>query len=195
MIITSRNQAFQNMANKNIYSKKLLRTRACRNVTPRYPGAPWGVCNRRECTFAHTLEEYQDPPCSFDTGCRLVDHPTKTCMFRHSWESRPEYIKRTGKSPKLPPGVNKKTPPSNTPRPKTPPSILSSIKSSIKSSITTFAQTIGETKSPKSPKLPKLPPVEIKETVISVPEDKLKLALMSALESGALNIRVVTFKE
>ena len=113
-----RTAAFAKMEDKEAMAKSLTRTRACKNVTNCQENGEYGVCYRDTCSFAHSLEELNDPMCGFDTTCRFrhgrprrggtVDSEGK-CMFRHSDETREGWLKRTGR--KLPslPSTSKKT--------------------------------------------------------------------------------------
>lgn len=113
-----RTAAFAKMGDKEAMAKSLTRTRACKNVTNCQENGEYGVCYRDTCSFAHSLEELNDPMCGFDTTCRFrhgrprrggtVDSEGK-CMFRHSDETREGWLKRTGR--KLPslPSTSKKT--------------------------------------------------------------------------------------
>ena len=50
-----------------------------------------GTCKKSSCPFAHTLEELKDPMCNFDNKCKK----DSKCQYRHSSESRDEWVKRT----------------------------------------------------------------------------------------------------
>ena len=49
-------------------------------------------CKRKMCTFAHTIEEFSPMMCNFDRRCRNRD----TCRFKHSDETKEEFIVRLG---------------------------------------------------------------------------------------------------
>ena len=96
---------------KGSVSTNLTATKACKNVLTLRNGK-YGVCERVECTFAHSLSELRDPQCTFDLNCRFrngrpsvngtIDSDAK-CMFRHSDETRAEWLNRTGREiPNLP---------------------------------------------------------------------------------------------
>jgi len=97
------------------FSRALKATKACRHVTEgKTEDGKYGVCYRHVCTFAHSLDEYQDPPCQFGDNCRhingKIDRTTgrinrrDKCSFKHPSEDHDEYISRTGKkTPDLPP--------------------------------------------------------------------------------------------
>jgi hypothetical protein len=99
------------MENKEEIAKNLTGTKTCKNIQLTSTGE-FGVCYREKCTFAHSLEELNDPMCGFDDTCRhrlgkvqrdgTVDK-TRKCMFRHSIETRDEWAKRTDRViPNLP---------------------------------------------------------------------------------------------
>lgn len=107
-----RTAAFAKMEDKEAMAKSLTCTRACKNVTNRQENGEHGVCYRDTCSFAHSLDELNDPMCGFDATCRFrygrprrdgtVDAKGK-CMFRHTNETREDWLKRTGrKLPALP---------------------------------------------------------------------------------------------
>jgi hypothetical protein len=107
-----RSQAFAKMEDKETVAKTLTCTRACNNVKRSSPDKDFGVCYREKCSFAHCLDELNDPMCGFDATCRFrwgkprrdgtINH-SAMCMFRHSDEVREDWIKRTGRSlPDLP---------------------------------------------------------------------------------------------
>ena len=112
-----RSRAFEIMDNKEEMAKKLVATRACKNVTRASPEVDYGVCYREKCTFAHGLDELNDPMCGFDGTCRFrngkprsdysIDSDTK-CKFRHSDETRADWVSRTRCTiPDLPPTSEK----------------------------------------------------------------------------------------
>jgi hypothetical protein len=107
-----RSRAFTKMEDKETVAKTLTCTRACNNVKRDSPDKEFGVCHRENCSFAHCLGELNDPMCGFDSTCRFrwgkpqrdgtVNAKAK-CMFRHSDETREDWIKRTGRTlPDLP---------------------------------------------------------------------------------------------
>ena len=107
-----RSRAFAKMEDKETVAKTLTCTRACNNVKRDSPDKEFGVCYRENCSFAHCLGELNDPMCGFDSTCRFrwgkpqhdgtVNAKAK-CMFRHSDETREDWIKRTGRTlPDLP---------------------------------------------------------------------------------------------
>ena len=110
-------EAFTNMSDKESVANKLKCTKACNfalktNVTGKY-----GTCYRSTCTFAHSLEELNDPMCEFDIMCRYKQgrynkngefDVTLKCTFRHRSETREEWLGRTGKTlPDLPKTLSK----------------------------------------------------------------------------------------
>lgn len=110
-----RDTAFVKLENKDEMAKSLKSTKACRHVTvPKSKTGKYGVCYREVCTFAHSLEEYQDPVCQFGSGCRHINgridrwtgfiDKKRKCGFKHPNEDRESYFSRTGKEmPDLPP--------------------------------------------------------------------------------------------
>ena len=117
----------KNISNRDLYNQQtnensirsddvavaLKYSKACNNVITKTADGLFGTCYRPECTFAHSLEEWQPPKCQFDSECRLfygrknkdgvVDNTTK-CKFLHSSESITYWMKRTGQTtPVLPP--------------------------------------------------------------------------------------------
>ena len=69
----------------------LYRTQACRNVKRRADGG-YEKCTRKNCTFAHNVEELRDPPCHYGDVCRNY-----RCKYRHPRETRQEYYCRTNR--------------------------------------------------------------------------------------------------
>lgn len=113
-----RSLAFSNMDDKETISKALTCTRVCNNVKRGSPAEEFGVCYRENCSFAHCLNELNDPMCGFDSTCRFRwgkqqrDGSMNTdakCMFRHSDETRDDWIKRTGRTPPDLPETDDKT--------------------------------------------------------------------------------------
>lgn len=100
----ARIKALSKMENKEEMDKNLTGTKACKNIERTSTGE-FGVCYREICTFAHSLEELNDPMCGFDSVCRhrlgkvqrdsTVDKTLK-CMYRHTDETREEWVNRTG---------------------------------------------------------------------------------------------------
>jgi hypothetical protein len=109
----ARTEAFNQLANKDNQTVRLTATKACRNVSTLTSTGGFGVCYRKECTFAHSQDELSHPQCTFDTSCRqlhgrtdrntgFVDTKYK-CRFKHSNESVHEFLYRTGTTvPNLP---------------------------------------------------------------------------------------------
>lgn len=105
-------QVFAKTSDKEELAKTLQCTRACNYVTQKTPNGNYGVCYRQKCSFAHSLDELKDPFCRFNESCRFkdgkilrdgsIDVNTK-CKFRHTGETRDEWVQRTGSSlPDLP---------------------------------------------------------------------------------------------
>jgi hypothetical protein len=108
-----RSKAFSNMKDKNILTKNLTCTRPCSNVKRDSIDKEFGICNRVNCSFAHCLDDLNDPMCGFDANCRIrwgkentknnIRDPKTRCTFRHSDETRQDWTKRTGRiMPDLP---------------------------------------------------------------------------------------------
>lgn len=106
-----RSMAFARMEDKELLAKSLVATKACNNVKPCEKGG-YTVCYREKCSFAHSLEELNDPMCGFDSSCRFRNgrprrdgtlDPNGKCICRHSDETRDAWLHRTGrKIPNLP---------------------------------------------------------------------------------------------
>ena len=97
------------LENKEELVKTLIRTKACKNVNRISEKDEYSICHHRHCSFAHNMEELNDPMCGFDKVCRFrygkseSDGKNTKCMFRHSDENRDSWIKRTGRTlPDLP---------------------------------------------------------------------------------------------
>lgn len=85
------------------YSKrdpeKLAFTKACYYVEKDGTPGEYGVCNKKGCTFAHTLQELRVPKCRYSDTCKHG----KNCYYIHTNETIQQYYKRIGKSvPNLP---------------------------------------------------------------------------------------------
>lgn len=100
---------------KDEVAKKLNCTKVCTWALKNPATGEYGTCYRQfegTCTFAHSLEELNDPMCTFDKMCKYKQgrynkegtfDVTLKCKFRHSSETREEWLKRTGKKlPDLP---------------------------------------------------------------------------------------------
>ena len=84
-----------------------FRTRPCRNVTNRS-----GICYRKKCSFAHSMEEWRIPECRYDYNCRYFHGQYNNfgniikgsvCRFKHSYENVDEWLNRTDQiKPNLP---------------------------------------------------------------------------------------------
>jgi len=104
-ISNSRTSCFYTLADKNILSATLSRTKPCRLVIKKKNNDNFGICTREECSFAHSQEELELPICMFGEKCRLVygkkDINTNliirnsSCVFKHPFENIDEWIKRT----------------------------------------------------------------------------------------------------
>ena len=81
----NRTKAFDSLKNKDIFTKRLEKTKLCKNIINN------GLCSRKFCSYAHTIDELKDPKCVFDKNCRK-----SSCFFKHSVESREEYHIRCG---------------------------------------------------------------------------------------------------
>tara|TARA_Y100000389_G_scaffold18504_1_gene16083 strand:- start:4463 stop:5371 length:909 start_codon:yes stop_codon:yes gene_type:complete len=115
IVTDPRTIAFNHMSNKDKMAKALSCTKACRNIQKDPETGKFGVCVRKYCTFAHSMDELQPARCSFDLVCRfrngrIIDWNTRTiapgskCKFRHSDETVDQYYARSGMTrPDLPP--------------------------------------------------------------------------------------------
>ena len=115
IVTDPRTIAFNHMSNKDKVAKALSCTKACRNIQRDPETGKFGVCVRKYCTFAHSMDELQPARCSFDLACRfrngrIIDWNTRTiapgskCKFRHSDETVDQYYARSGMTrPDLPP--------------------------------------------------------------------------------------------
>jgi len=110
-------EAFTNMSDKESVAKKLKCTKACNFVLKNPITGKYGTCYRSICTFAHSLEELNDPMCEFNRMCRYKHgrynkngefDVTLKCTFRHISETREEWLERTEKTlPDLPKTLSK----------------------------------------------------------------------------------------
>lgn len=110
-------EAFTNMSDKELIAKKLKCTKACNFALKNPITGKYGTCYRSACTFAHYLEELNDPMCEFDGMCRYKHgrynkngefDVTMKCTFRHTSETREEWLRRSGKTlPDLPKTLSK----------------------------------------------------------------------------------------
>ena len=83
-----------------------FRTKPCRNIINT------GLCTRKKCTFAHSMEEWRVPICRYDMNCRYINGKINKfgnmiegsiCRFKHTYESSEEWLNRTGQVyPNLP---------------------------------------------------------------------------------------------
>lgn len=99
---------------KKINEKNVInyRTKPCINVTSNKNGVGPGICYRKTCTFAHSMEEWRIPVCRYDYNCRYFYGKYNSlgyiikgsvCRFKHTYETVDEWLKRTNKQkPNLP---------------------------------------------------------------------------------------------
>lgn len=93
--------------------EKLAFTKACYYVEKDGTPGDYGVCNKKGCTFAHTLQELRVPKCRYSRerpdpngGYSDTCKHGKNCYYIHANESIQNYYRRIGKSvPNLPTGV------------------------------------------------------------------------------------------
>jgi len=78
-----RNEGFCILANKMNISNHLKKTKFCNIFIQE------GICDRKLCNFAHSIEEYNFPLCAFSDKCKV-----KKCRFKHTIETLDEYKKR-----------------------------------------------------------------------------------------------------
>ena len=118
--IDPRTRAFETISDKDKLARVLVRTKACRIVTDGgNEDEAFGVCYREYCTFAHSMEELNAPPCQFDENCRFKNGrldqdtgkitPESECKFRHSSETITEWMKRARITPPNIPLTNEKS--------------------------------------------------------------------------------------
>ena len=86
----SRTRAFDFLKDKDIIAKRLEKTKLCKNIITN------GVCNRKFCSYAHSLKDLKEPKCVFDKNCRKPQ-----CQFKHSIESKEDYYKRCNNEKQL----------------------------------------------------------------------------------------------
>ena len=115
IVTDPRTIAFNHMSNKDKVAKALSCTKACRNIQRDPETGKFGVCVRKYCTFAHSMDELQPARCIFDLACRfrngrIINWNTRTiapgskCKFRHSDETVDQYYARSEMTrPDLPP--------------------------------------------------------------------------------------------
>ena len=183
--------------------KTPIKTKACHFVIPIDGSTEYGVCSRKVCTFAHSLEELNDPMCSFDDRCKF-----DTCQFRHMSESRSEWLTRTERTlPNLPLTI---TIPQDTSLQLSPPSSPSSPYTLHESyaSCASYASTPPKKSIEKiTPSAPKKIPVthEIFSPkkahmycdndniyTVRVPTKELaEIAIKAAFNKGILNIKII----
>lgn len=82
-------------------AEKLAFTKACYYVEKEGSPGDYGVCSKKGCTFAHTLQELRIPKCRFSENCKHG----KSCYYMHTGETIQHYFRRIGKPvPNLPSG-------------------------------------------------------------------------------------------
>jgi hypothetical protein len=85
-------------------AEKLAFTKACYYVEKDSISGDYGMCSKKGCTFAHTMQELRIPKCRFGENCKHG----KSCYYMHSAETIQQYFRRIGKPvPNLPTGVEK----------------------------------------------------------------------------------------
>ena len=99
----------ENFEEKNVIN---YMTKPCRNVTNNKNGIGPGICYRKKCTFAHSIEEWRIPVCRYDYNCRYFYGKYNSfgyiikgsvCRFKHTSETIDEWLKRTDQpKPNLP---------------------------------------------------------------------------------------------
>jgi len=210
-----RTVAFNKISNKNETAKALLRTKECRNVVVNcIPGSGiYGVCTREHCTFAHSLDEYSSPKCSFDLSCRFRwPNQTKNCRFKHSDETEEWYRTRS----KVPyPNLPSTSENTRKSKPYKKAGVHIPVKAPTKTlSPTTFKKSPLE-KRPVSQKSRRSSDSDSEddhrskrlsqrsnrhknkkspddEVTITVPKEMAEMALKAAFERGHLNVKLIT---
>ena len=205
-ISNSRTSCFYTLADKNILSATLARTKPCRLVIKKENSDNFGICTREECSFAHSQEELELPICMFGEKCRLVYGkkdintnliiPNSSCVFKHPFENIDEWIKRTNTViPELP---------------KTSKESRLQLKNNLKPTIIEKKSTTEKIKQPSKEQPSKEQPSkyfkssysdiiqnkqngkEDKISIINVPSKELaQFALKSLFELGIYNVKIV----
>ena len=209
---TERDRAFARLENKEELSRSLQHTKACKHVTEeKDKTGRYGVCYREICTFAHSLEEFNDPLCSFGDECRHIRgrkdrrtgqfDETKKCMFRHPTETREEYHTRTGKIlPDLPPTFEhtRQPRPKRVRRPKSRPEIPRTPAGTPEAK--PQVRTLGAPRKPKIVRPVNIPKLVLseedtteEERVIRVPEAMFGKAMELAITQGLTKFRIETY--
>ena len=83
-----RTKAFQTLSDKTEVRSHLSCTKGCKHVY-KLPDGTYSQCTFPNCTFAHSMEQLKTPRCLFPT-CRKSQ-----CSFKHSSETKEEWLKRT----------------------------------------------------------------------------------------------------
>lgn len=188
--VNPRNQAFATLENKDALTKTLTCTKACRHVTEGTKEVDgvvvYGVCHRTVCTFAHSLEELQDPICTFGEGCRYVNgggRNSGVCWFRHPFETREMYVERIGKKNTTSnlPQTAELTRVIRAPRVGTK---LDDKIPEVEKALQEFKRDNTKTEEPKSKET--LP----KETLLRVPKEMFEQAMELAIRQGLSNLRI-----
>ena len=103
---SARTTAFEELENKEVTEKRLLRTKMCNSV-----GSGKDCPHGKLCRFAHNHDELEVATCAFGSNCkltRLVDgryincNRRRICKFKHENESKDEFFERTGLAPRKP---------------------------------------------------------------------------------------------
>jgi len=180
-------RAFATLQDKKAMSERLKGTKPCYFVTPKEEGGDFGVCFRHKCDFAHSLDTWNPPSCTFDSVCRNFGSE-KSCNFFHpSLESVDEFLDRTGREkPNLPPTCEH----SRKPKP-----IVKPLGRAPQSTLRTPARKLdlGKSSTSSAPKVPSiLVPTSVlsatpTKTVLRIPATKLQEVIDTLSRSGSLN--------
>jgi hypothetical protein len=195
----SRTSCFYTLADKNILSATLTRTKPCRLVLKKPNSEHFGICTREECSFAHSQEELELPVCMFGENCRIVHGkrdkntneiiPNSSCIFKHPFETVNEWMKRTNTViPELP-----KT--SNQSRIHLKNSVLEkripieTVKEANKQRVQTIFKSYSDIIQNKHQHIQHN---QTKVSIINVPNKELaQFALKSLFEIGIYNVKIV----
>lgn len=88
---------------------RYYKTQPCAFVERKgYPDS-FGICSRKSCSYAHSLQELRFASCNFGDGCYRQFDNDRICTFKHPSETIDEYYTRIGKKvPYLPLETEKK---------------------------------------------------------------------------------------
>lgn len=199
----SRTSCFYAFADKNTLSASLTRTKPCRLVLKK-PDGSFGVCTRDKCSFAHSHEELEIPLCMFDENCRTVYGkydknindfiPNTFCTFKHSFETKTQWLKRTNTVlPELPlrnQFSRSKLTSNNTTSTTSTTSNQRINTNNIKNKAVSYSDIVRNISIPVEEQ--NETPRNYSNVIINVPNQELaEFALKSLFELGVFNVKVV----